>query len=108
MVIEGSRSQADHHALSLLAETAVALGVQVTVLHHGLGRLARFRLRQKLRGLAADLYVVSGAASLEEVRRLATVGPWPKSDLRDRTKTRAAKSARVTALRLTPTGGCLR
>ena len=73
MVIEGSRSQADHHALSLLAETAGALGVQVTVLHHGLGRLARFRLRQKLRGLAADLFVVSGAASLEEVRRLATV-----------------------------------
>ncbi len=101
MVIEGSRSQADHHALSLLAETAGALGVQVTVLHHGLGRLARFRLRQKLRGLAADLFVVSGAASLEEVRRLATVGGtpivacyWPQGVVHNLHRSREAATAR--------------
>ncbi len=77
IVIEGSRSQADHRALSMLAEAASAIGLSVQVLHHGLGRLARFRLRQQLRGFSADLYLVSGAASLTEVRRLATLAGKP-------------------------------
>lgn len=77
MVIEGSRSHADHRALTALAKTATELGCAVTVLHHGLGRLSRHRLRQKLRAFAPDLFVVSGAASLAEVRPLATLSGKP-------------------------------
>lgn len=77
LVIEGSRSHADHRALSRLAEALQAAGVVVLLLHHGLGRLSRFRLRQQLRGFAADLLVASGAASLEEVRAVAEVTGKP-------------------------------
>lgn len=77
MVIEGSRSHADHRALTALARTATELGCAVELLHHGLGRLSRFRLRQKLRAFAPDLFVVSGAASLAEVRPLATLRGTP-------------------------------
>lgn len=72
LVIEGGRSSADHRALSLLADSLLAAGYQVLRLHHGLGRLARFRLRQQLRRFAADLFVVSGAASLDEAQGVAT------------------------------------
>ncbi|HNN54396.1 MAG TPA: polysaccharide deacetylase family protein [Pseudomonadota bacterium] len=71
LVIEGSRSHADHRTLSLLADALSDAGVTVQRLHHGLGRLARFRLRQQLRRFAADLVVASGAASIEEVLAVA-------------------------------------
>ena len=77
IVIEGSRSHADHRALTALAHTATERGCVVSVLHHGLGRLSRHRLRQKLRTFAPDLFVVSGAASLAEVRPLATLRGKP-------------------------------
>lgn len=77
VVIEGSRSQSDHRALSLVAQSISAQGITVKVLHHGLGRLARFRLRQQLRGFAADLFVVTGDASLAEVHSLATLAGKP-------------------------------
>ena len=65
LVIEGGRSHADHQALSRLGDALGAAGFEVLRLHHGLGRLARFRLRQQLRRFLPDLLVVTGAASLD-------------------------------------------
>ncbi|MFO0573418.1 MAG: polysaccharide deacetylase family protein [Polyangia bacterium] len=72
-VLEGGRSQADHSALVAVAEALERSGARVTLLHHGLGRLARLHLRSRLQKLQPELIVVSGEASLRDVRRLATV-----------------------------------
>jgi peptidoglycan/xylan/chitin deacetylase (PgdA/CDA1 family) len=72
-VLEGGRSQADHNALVAVAEALERSGARVTLLPHGLGRLARLHLRSRLQQLKPELIVVSGEASLRDVRRLATV-----------------------------------
>lgn len=74
-VLEGARTQADHAALLTIAEALErsGAGAKVTVLYHGLGRLARLHLRSRLRRLRPELIVVTGAASLRDVRRQATL-----------------------------------
>lgn len=74
-VLEGARTQADHAALLTIAEALErsGAGAKVTVLYHGLGRLARLHLRSRLRRLRPELIVVTGAASLRDVRQQATV-----------------------------------
>lgn len=74
-VLEGARTQADHAALLTIAEALErsGAGAKVTVLYHGLGRLARLHLRSRLRRLRPELIVVTGAVSLRDVRQQATV-----------------------------------
>lgn len=72
-VLEGSRSREDHAALLQVAQALGREGAAISILHHGLGRLAILRLRQELRRLRPELIVVTGAASTRDARRVATL-----------------------------------
>lgn len=72
-VLEGARSREDHAAILQVADALAREGAETPVLHHGLGRLAILRLRQTLRRLRPNLIVVTGAASIRDVRSVATV-----------------------------------
>lgn len=71
LVIEGSRSHADHGALTALGQALASAQLDVQVFRHGLGQLARLHLRRKLVEFAPDLFLVSGATSLRDVQPLA-------------------------------------
>lgn len=72
-VLEGGRSREDHAALLQIAAALGQEGAETTILHHGLGRLARLQLRQRLRRLRPGLIVVTGASSTRDVRTVATM-----------------------------------